>query len=259
MIITDVIESQSLKRDTNGYSADRSFIIADIPGTGVQKLYNAATMAGVPQYADPHPFLPEVSVTNISTKPLKDGSQAMVTVNYSVPTVDEKSEADEDNLGSGTIVFSSTTANESIIKDVNGDLLVASYAGYNSATGFFVSTKYAEAEIEIPQLRVTFTRTETSLPKSAVNTYLGKLNATPWSGYEAKTWICSGINARQNKGKFDIDYSFIYKKEGWELEVTVGITAADAAEVPLDVESGNGYARYQVYPTADFNALGLTF
>lgn len=261
MIISDILESQSVKRNKNGFSVDRDFIVDEVGGNPTQKLYNAMTMGGIPQYGDPHPFIPEVQVTLVSASPIKSGEQVRVKVSYTVPSSDELAEIEADEeAGTGTLTLSSNTTSETVFRDINGELLKASYGVVVAGgTTVNIASRYAEADVERPQLRAEFTRTENTVPKASINLYLGKVNSVPWSGYPAKTWICSKIAARENKGKFDVDYGFSYRPESWLLEVVVGLTQEEAENLPIDVNSGNGYARFDVYRTADFNNLGVSF
>ena len=261
MIISGTLGGETIKRNKDGFSVDRDFYISEVGGNAGSKLYTAVTMGGIPQYGDPHPTIPGIQVTSVSAEPYGGGSQIRVSVSYSVPTVDETSEIEaDDDTTSGTVVLSSNTASETVFQDINGELLKATY-GVLQADGSntTLQTKYAEADVERPQLRVDFSRTENTIPKAAINTYLGTVNSVPWSGYPPKTWLCTAISARQNKGKYDVEYSFNYRPETWELEVVVGLTAEEAQDLPIDVDSGNGYARFDVYRLRDFNGLGLVF
>jgi len=259
MIVSDIIESQTLRRDKDGFSVDRVFVVDEVGGGNQAKLYNAMIAAGIPQYGEPHPFLDELQVTSITAAPLKSGTQAKINVTYSIPDIDEVSEIEaEEGETSSTLVFSSSLSSEVEFSDINGELLAAQY--FQSTAGTFQqATKYEEADVQRPQLKATFSRTEADLPKTIVSTYLGKVNANSWSGFPPKTWLCSGITSRESKGKFDVEYEFVYRPQTWRLEVVVGISQEEADKFPIDVDSGNGYAVYDVYDTIDFNNLGLSF
>lgn len=260
MIISDVVESHSLKRGSDGFTTERVFYVDGVGGNAEQKLYKAMTMGGIPQYGDPHPFLTDVQVTSVTATPFKSGEQIKINISYSAPSADDvaESEADDPNAA-GTIVLSTNLTSEVEFRDIEGNFLVATYLGPNDVGQFTIQTQYAEAEVQRPQVQASFSRVESEIPKGIITQYLGAINAGPWSGFPAKTWLCTGITARENKSKFDVEYSFSYRPETWQLEVTAGLTQEEINAFPIDVESGNGYAVYEVYKTRDFNNLGLSF
>ena len=259
MIVSDWVNGSTIKRGKDGFSAERIFFVDDVGGNAEQKLYNAMIQSGIPQYGDPHPFLPEVQVTNITAVPHKNGQQIRINVSYSLPSVQDVAETEsEDENSPGTVSLNSSTSREVAFRDINGELLRTQYVD-QIAGNISIQTKYAEADVQRPQLQVTFSRTESEIPKDRIDTYLGKVNSTAWSGYAPKTWLCSSITARENQNKFDVTYRFLYNKETWRLEVIHGLTQEQADALPIDVETGNGYAVYDVYESADFNALGVSF
>lgn len=249
-----IVRSQTLVRDSNGYEADGAHIVEVMGGTPESKLYSAITTAGVPQFGDPHPIIPDVIVTRVQASP--EGSSPnniLVSVTYSVPDEEDTGELTGDEVSDGTITLSTSLSSEETWFDINGDFLKVVWRG-----GVIV-TKYTSANVQRPQMNVTFKRTETALPRNEILNYLGKVNSTTWSGFPAKTWLCTGIDVDEEKGKFDVSYSFAYKEDDWQLEVIANLTQAQVDELPPDVESANGYAAFDVYRSIDFNSLGLSF
>jgi hypothetical protein len=256
-VIKDLIADHTITRTADGFETERVYMVEVRGGLAETKLYNALTTAGVPQYNDPHPTLPDVRVTRIQARPATGHSPNTfrVVVTYTIPEADDAlSEAEDDLATSGKVTFNTSLASEKTWFDINGDFLTVRWRGGT------IVTVYKEAEVQRPQLEVAFRRVETSAPKSEILNYLGKVNSGPWSGFPAKTWLCTRIDADQEKaGKFEVDYGFSYRPETWRLEVIANLTAEQIAELPPDVESANGYQLYDVYQTADFNQLNLNF
>jgi hypothetical protein len=253
----DLLKGQTLSFTENGYSSKRDYLIDAVGGTPEAKLYNATITAGVPQYGDAHPILPDVIVTSVSAKPLDSGEQVIVTVNYSVPDIDEAALVEEDGeTGVSTVSISTGLVTEQTWRDINGELMYVQWSGQGVS-----KNSYKRGETQKPQLQVSFDRNESSPPKAAVTSYLGKVNSVPWSGFGAKTWLCTQINATEDKtkGVFKVTYGFSYKPETWRFEAFINLTSEEIEEARIDPDNENGYAIYDVYESADFNSLGLSF
>lgn len=254
MIIKDIIESHSVRRTAAGYGVDRIFVISDVTGSADARLYNAIQNASLPQYGDPHPVIPEIQVTDIQASPVSGESENVkIRVTYSIPSSDDSAEGSEG--GTGRAVITSSLTNEQTHFDINGDLIKASYTSALNA----ISTTYAPVDVQRPQMRVTLTRRESEIPKENLKKFLGRVNSVAWSGFPPITWLCSGISVREIDGAFDVDYSFEYREERWKGELVLPIDAADAQDSPIDKDTGNGFALFDVYHAANFNELGLSF
>ncbi len=259
MSVKELITDQSVGRDSSGWTAGRAFVV-ELSGnaTPEQKLYTAAKTAGVPQYGDPHPVLPDVLVTDVAARPIVNTTrnQVKVTVTYAVPDPDETSEAEEDQASAGTVSLTTSLASEQTWNDVNGDFLISRWHG---SLGVVVQ-QINQASVERPQLEVSFRQVETSIPKVKIENYLGKVNASAWSGFPSKTWLCTKIDVSQDKaGIYNVDYGFQYKPDTWRLTVVINLTQDQINDIPPDAETGNGFSVYDVYEVADFNQLGLSF
>ncbi len=257
MIVKDLIEAQVLTRDSDGFTAERVFIIDEITGQPETRLYNAIQSSGIPAFGDPHPTIPDIQVTEIQANPATSGSQIKINVVYSVP---DNSDGSTDN-SSGSITVNSSLITEEVFEDINGDTLKADYKIFvdSTNTNVTVSTKYATVDVQRPQMVVTFRRLEDQVPKTVINDFLGVVNSTDWSGFPAHTWLCTNITVSPNKDKFDVDYSFAFNQQSWQVEVIVPLTDTQANNFPIDKATGNGYSVYDVYKSRNFNELGLSF
>ena len=251
-VIKDLVSEQKLRRDVDGYTVERSFIVTGVSGQGEARLYNATITSGIPQYGEPHPIIPDVQVTNIDASTLESGKDIMVNILYGIPSDEEA--ADAAGTGVGTIEVSSNLVSEQRFADINGVPLTATH---RSAFGILVQS--GTVDVQKPQQQVSFTRMEPIIPKNNINNFLGKVNDKIWSSYPAKTWLLSAISVREIKGEFEVLYTFSHDINTWRAVVTALLTQADADAFPLDEDTGNGIARYDVYETANFDQLGLFF
>jgi len=253
-VVTDLVAAHSISFDGDGYTTQRIYLVDGVGGLPESRLYNAMTTAGIPQYGEAHPILPDVIVTKVDAKPEGSGGQVRVTVSYSLPDPATIDTSLPDDPTPKTTTLSSNVANEKVSRDINGEFMIVTWSG-----GVF-STKYVSADVQKPQLSVSFKRIESSIPKGIIANYLGKINSVPWSGFPAKTWLCSSIDATEDKpGIFNVDYSFTYNADDWRLQVYMNLTQEQIDELPPNVDTGNGFGIFDVYETADFNSLGMTF
>lgn len=254
-ITKNLIKAETLSLDAKGYRSGNNFLVDAVGGSAESRLYNAMTTSGIPQYGEPHPTIPDIVVIKVQAKPEGGGKQIRVSVIYGIP----EDAVDSSGEGSpGVASLSTNLSAETVWRDINGNLLKAQYQGL---VGFIfqTQTRYMQADVERPQVQVSLSRSENELPKAAMTKYLGTVNAVNWSGFPPKTWLCSSITSRDNKGKFETEYQFTYRVGGWRAEVVVGITNDEADTHPIDADSGNGFAAYDVYHSTDFNELGLSF
>ena len=256
-LVKDLLADQTVTLSSGGYTAERSFIVTISGGTPESKLFDAMRSDGIPQYNDPHPILPEVIVTSVNARPVTGSTtdQIKVMVSYSIPEADDaEGDLDAEETIDGSVTLTTSLATEQTFFDIFGEFLTVKWLG--SA----IVVKYTDADVQRPQLEVTFRRIETSLPKADIIKFLGKVNSAPWSGFPAKTWLCTKIDASEEKeGRFDVDYGFSYREDSWRLEVIAGLTPEQIDELPPNTETANGYQVYDVYAGADFNQLGLSF
>ena len=251
MIADNLVESARLTQDQDGYTAEQIFIVDGVTGSAEAKLYNALQTSGIPQYGDAHPVIPSIQVIDRQASPIKSGTQIRIEITYGVPSGDDTA---EDENGDGKAIITSSLVSEQTHFDINGELIKAEYSN-----GISTTTNYATVEVQRPQMRITLSRKESEMPKERIKTYLGRINSVEWSGFPPKSWLCSAISVRENAGSYDVEYSFEYREYLWLAEIVLPINVADALANPIDKDSRNGYARFNVYETANFNKLGLSF
>lgn len=251
MIVTaDVLKNETVSVSDAGYRAERTFLVSSIPGNKEAKLYNALQASDIPKHGDPHPVIPGIVVTKVEAKPQTSGNQTRIVAVYTEPSSDLAAREDS----SGQVVLSTGLVGEEEFFDIHGVRMSVRYL-----SGAIDLTKYATVDVQRPQIRAVFRRSELVSPKPKITQYLGKVNSTTWSGYPARTWLCSGINATETSSGYDVEYSFSHREETWRVEVIFRTAEEELAQSPINKESGNGYSTYEVYESADFNGLGLSF
>ncbi len=249
-ITPDLIKSQSLSINDKGYSSERSFIINNVTGDVAAKLYNSMNSAGIPQFGDPHPVVPNIFVSSVRALPIKNGTQISISVTYSPPDIKEDSVADDGSEISGSISVKSSTISDRTYKDINGNFMTVTWH-----TGASLIKATRQAEVQRPQMSVSLSRIEDIFPKQALIDFVGTINSQGWSGFPPKTWLCTGINVTQGKDGFNVDYDFSYNKLEWRFVAT---TLLDGV-VPAGATEGNGFTTFEVYEAKNFNELGVSF
>lgn len=130
-----------------------------------------------------------------------------------------------------------------------------------------------------PRTTLHFERTEPASPADKSKLYVGKVNQAGWefdTAAPARTWFCSSlVGVSNDKGaSFRVSYDFEYRDWTWDeivyyVDPTTGKPPEDIDPVDydhtddgngnlveLDIE-GNGWKRWQMYSTANFNDLQL--
>lgn len=251
IVHSDLVNTQSLSQTEDGYKAERTFYVTGLTGSKESRLYQAMQESGIPAFGDPHPIVPGIFVTDIQAEPIsKDGEKAKISVLYEPPS-DDSSDPDT----GGAVSVTSNTLIETVHKDVSGELLWVDYYDQISIGMASYSRAVKTASVQRPQVSVNFRRIEDQLPKESIEIYIGTINGMEWSGFPPKTWLCNSIIARPNKGKYEVEYSFSYRRDSWRASVAMTVNGV----IPNDAIEGNGLATYDVYEERNFNDLGLSF
>ncbi len=99
-------------------------------------------------------------------------------------------------------------------------------------------------------------------PEASTLAYAGCVNSATWRGFGPRTWLCLPIDGSTIDGVWYRNvYRFAYNPNTWDQYVVFknvdGAIPPDiAATIVTDgsVMSGNGWARFELYPSTDFNA-----
>lgn len=261
----DKVQDAQVRQDYQGVEATRRARITGIQGTPNRRQRAALEAAGLPRYGDPHPAWPELRLVEINLAPV-DVSQWDATLIYRHPSPEEKREFKP----LGSVVDRSwfaTTVTEEVNFDIRGGTLWHYYTGFpiqpKLINGRFVgfgptaarqlAIKNDRATVQKPSVGVRITITEAESIQRRLE-YIGTINAAPWAGYPAKTWMLGGVDSRKDTGRWQNIYTVYYNRDTWRFKSTVDW----AGTVPSDVTEGNGIALFDVYPESNWALLGFS-
>lgn len=266
-VITDTVEG-SITRDSSGWRAVRSFFVElAAGGDPTSAPYRAATTTGIPAYGDPHPAVPSITASSVTTQHSEgDPLQYIVTVEYGG---DESGVVPgAENTGIKAIDVSTSTVTIQTLRDYAGDLMTYTYTGpefllqFNSieppTTNRFVESINAEpAEVDIPTSIVTVTITRNRPSHVRSRAVAGTTNDGAWSGLASRTWLCLGIDSSiTESGKYDWRYVLavapkIPGNPTWRFRSEI---IRNNSWVRRDATIGNGIAFFDVYRPVNFTS-----
>jgi len=250
--IVDIIDGAAVESTLEGFKAERVFFLTELGGSNTGRLYQALIAQGIPRVGDPHPDIPGIKVLSVKSEPLeRQPNQARVQVTYGVE--ETKTDPESEANGITSIEVDATALAEETQVDINGEFMVNKYTSWQTGGSFLQACIPVRVSVYRPQMTVRIKQKAQSLPKAKIQQYLGTVNADPWSGYPAGTWLCTALNASFSKGRWDIDYNFIYRENGWQVVDLIQING----RIPEDVSEGNGIARFNVYRAVPWSQIGV--
>lgn len=260
----DKIANASIRQNAAGIEAVRIAHLTEITGRPEARGQSALNAQGMPRYGEPHPAIPGLRVVDIVLTPL-DAAQWQATIMYRVPTPEELIHAEPPGTVLDVEWFSANVTVDRLF-DVNGHRMWHWYAGNPesvSITGGNVEVvrsnarqlgvKADRADVQIPSVGVRVLMTE-NVDVRARRPFIGTTNRSYWSGDPPETWLFAGIAGRLERGRWLNTYELIYRLDGWRLQSVIEFNGAP----PSDAAEGNGIARFQVYHSVNFGALGFT-
>jgi hypothetical protein len=132
--------------------------------------------------------------------------------------------------------------------------------------------KYTDADgntladhLQIPVLSpntiLEITRMENRSPLAMSEKFRRTVNASPWQGGDARTWLCRRIDgaSQASLSQYEVRYQFEYDPDGWErLEYFVDrYTGKVPDDVKVSLSNDQGVAKLLAYATREFAELGL--
>jgi len=211
----DIIDGNRGRITHDGWEFDRIATVTGLTGDGHARLYEASTVAGMPQLYSVHPSVPfcylmEKSVESIDSE----------TVQFRLYYKSAQVQLDTIEIG-GTLSQGETS------KDVYGNRIEVGYkypADYQLNTALQGQSHWqgGTCTVLLPQHSIIKSRREFYNPSSIAKEYLGAVNSGPWSldmTAAARTWLCTGIVGRSSDGErtYSVTYSFQYNADTWDL------------------------------------------
>lgn len=260
----DKIANASIRHNAAGIEAVRIAHLHEITGPSDRRSYSALTAAGMPRYGDQHPAIPGLRVVDIVLAAL-DVAQWQATIIYRVPSPDELIHAEPPGTVLDVEWFSANVTVDRLF-DADGNRMWHWYSGHPNTTliiaGNVIETrslarqlgvKAERADVQIPSVGVRVLMTETTDVRTRRG-YIGTTNRGYWSGDPPETWLFAGVAGRLERGRWLNTYELIYRSDGWRLQSVVEFNGAP----PSDATPGNGIARFKVYQSVNFGALGFS-
>lgn len=248
-VTIDIKDGATISYGKDGYRADRVAIVTGVTGTASQKMYNAINDVGLPNYGDAHPSISTIYLNELSAEVIDT-----VTIKVTLRYYDDPSTADG---GQTTSRASVTTAVEETNEDISSNRLETRYG----TTGVDYQ-KWFTAEVERPRVTFDFEYTESTFPKTTIDTYVGKINSAIWNSYAIETILCTGVNVDQQGDDYLVRVSFAYNPDTWAFNAVIKDKALPLLAHSSDPDAGisltTGVRAFDVYNTVDFTPLGLT-
>ena len=213
---------------------------------------DANTGSRMPRYGDPHPAVAGLFVNHIDAEPIKNSrTSAHVKVRYATPE-----HGSVPNVVR-VAIRGSTRAKLISKSPADGSQLLVKYTDSSGN----VLQEFLQVPALSPNTILEFTRQELASPLRRSMQFRRKVNAGPWQGGDAKTWLCRAIDASslQNLTRYEVKYIFEYDPDGWErLEYYADpYTGKIPDDVQTSTNNDKGIAKVLPYATTDFSQLGL--
>lgn len=248
----DTVNATRISETSAGIQLQRRAVI-EYSGDAVGAAYRALQSGELPRLGTTHPVIPGVQCTERTVEISRNGI-AEATMVYKIPDAEDVSDAGDETAG--TLSVDVVTVIEETINDFRGNLMIVGYSGLAFGVGGARVTveSAGRVEVERPLLRASRRKRLTSARIDDALLFTGKVNALPWSGRAAKTWLCTGIRIDQTDAAFDHLFQFVYNPKTWQVQ----ISHAEQGTTPIDAELGNGIAAFDVYEPLDFAPLGVS-
>jgi len=258
--ITDLIDEASIDVTTEGLRATRAFLVSGLTGDAHAITFQAYFAEGIPVQGEAHPSVTGLVVETMSARPVSDSpGSARITVNYKPRNATRIA---SEGTAPPVISTGATVQEDETNFDANGNVIRLAYTSNPDANG---NVKYngtvATGKIRraFPMPVIKFARRESVNPFAKVLTYTQKVNATPFYGFDEKTWLLSNIESDSSDGglTWNVTYELQYNPKGWRTAVV--FTDKETGEIPDNPEpsEGNGLLVVDAYETIDFAPLNL--
>jgi hypothetical protein len=245
----DIQQNSRISQNKDGFRVDRIALVSGVTGDPDERLYNAITDAGLPDYGDEHPSISGIYLNELSADVI-DPETVKVTLSY----YNDSATAEG---GETTSRASGSTNIEETKLDINGDDMTTRYVD-----GSIIYPKVSfTAEIERPRVTFDFEYTVSSFPKTTIDTYLGKINSVIWNGYAVETILCVAVDVNQEGSLYRVRISFAYNADTWAFLAkmpTAPPLTAHATDPDSDLNLTTGIRPFDVYDQVDFVPLGLS-
>ena len=261
VLISDMIESNSVSRDEHGWVATRSALIINVTGAASAITYNAIQDALLTSnnydFGQAHPTMTALYCAKITATPEDIDKVRIVSEYRPYPQLFTAS-----TTQTGVMTLGASVQSVQTTQDVNGDNMTAPNADATDTISGFV-------QVDTPSIVLTFKRKEPSPPSSTVLAMQNTLNqfAQNINGvtYPALTLKLDRINAEvsdngNGTSAYMVNYEFSFKAlvasgtyAGQSAWITQVIYQDDTGRIPDDAVPQFYWNYYQ----SDFSVLDL--
>lgn len=239
---------------------ERGFFVKGLTNTDYKVLMSALEHLGIPQAGT---FLgseaPNLIVTE-RTPVVKDKGDVEVTVVYE-HFLNEGQRFD-DPLG-GVFCGEVRTNLQQVTtnKDGSGELITVQHTYPEGDANFPGETKQQTGEIQVFVPQRTFTvqgLKNVYAPWLISWSIIGKVNLNPWSGAEARKWLCTSAgwkiaDAAAGSNKYLMTFEFQHNPDGWDP--TVVFIDEKTNRPPPNLVEGEGYKTIPYLEAVDFDSI----
>jgi len=266
----DLIESGRLLRTPDGYRVEIQSIVTGIGGSTDACRYNALGAPGLPAYGTSHPVVPGIFLLEQYVEDLPSSTnQFKVRLIYREPKPGDLAGVAGEQYGTASIILDAGTADEEATEDIHGERLFTVYSGLYTYQTYITGTQelterqayvssawsYPTVSVSMPQLVLRVNRWERDNPEAVAKDLTGAVNSATWRGYQAKTLLCTGVNASPNsKGGFNVGYILRHDPKTWRFTDHITLSGSKIREATI----GNGITIWDLYPLYDLNRLQVT-
>lgn len=212
---------------------------------------DSASGSRIPRYGEPHPAVANLYANEIDAQPINNASTAArVTVRYGSPELASAP-------GTVRISIRGSWGHKLLTQLPDGSLMTVAYTDPAGNA----MRQHLQLPILAQSTLLEFTRQESVSPLRLSQRFARTVNASPWQGGSAKTWMCRTIEGDSAAGlsRYEVRYVFEYDADGWDrLEYFVDrFTGIVPDDVQLSSGDDKGIARILPYAQSDFSQLGL--
>lgn len=272
VVVEDLLSGSSATFTTTEFVYERAFHVSGLEGgTKSKMLAEAASADGVPGLNQIHPSLNILYVRELRVDLDSDRSAVVIAV-YRTLVGGEKSleptPASEARFVD-TIEVGGALQQVSTTEDYANNRLAVGFIRHKGGVGGTEKTESSQIgvlSVMRPRLIKSWTRTFGFDPSGLAKEYLGKVNAVAWSadpGSKSREWLCVDFAGRSNDNGRTWPTTMSFEKSieppTYNWDEGVSWIEPSTGRPPNDITFGlgNGIEVYRIYPSADFNKLGL--
>lgn len=257
MAVRGILRGSRIDRQESGWVVVERWEVTGLASLDSRaRNYIAATTAGLPQYGEPHPHVPNIFVTQVS---LEDATpaDAIFSITFG-PRTGGTTGVQPDPSDPGLLEIGASLVNTTTQFDITGNQITLTHTYTSGPKTGITETQGGSVDIQVAQGVVRRTRLESSANLSKALEYSGTVNDAAWQGYAARTWYCLPITYVSTDGgeTYQTTYELHYRAETWDARIA--FIDPDTNEIPGGLVEGRGIKSVRVIPEKNFFALGIS-